>query len=161
MTKRRMGTVPHRIFWTPQLADRIEAYQVANQIPSFSAAAEALVRTGLEQSPGEVITPIIVSTIRRELAQGLERLIRLQLYTAIEAGIGQRLAGAAVRDIGRVKKDDPERYQRIRQVATKETRKRLGRAPIADVIAELYQEFAPEASGSPVGVEGADGNYQE
>jgi hypothetical protein len=78
----------------------------------------------------------------------MERLIKLQLYTAIEAGIGQRLAGAAVRDIGRVKKDEPERYQRIREVATRETRKRLGRNTIGEVVAELYADFAPDALAS-------------
>ena len=39
----------------------IDAYQVQHQIPSFSAAAEALVRLGLQQSPTEIITPIVTS----------------------------------------------------------------------------------------------------
>lgn len=125
-------------------SDRIDDYQERHQIPSFSAAIETLVRIGLEQSPGEILAPIIASTVRREVTRSMERLIKLQLYTAIEAGIGQRLAGAAVRDIGRVKKDEHERYQCIREVAMRETRKRLGRNMIGEVVAELYADFVPD-----------------
>ncbi len=144
MAERRRGTIPQRVRLTQQTSERIDDYQERHQIPSFSAAIETLVRIGLEQSPGEILVPIIASTVRREVTRSMERLIKLQLYTAIEAGIGQRLAGAAVRDIGRVKKDEPERYLRIREVATRETRKRLGRNMIGEVVAELYAGFAPD-----------------
>ncbi len=151
MPKRRMGTIPSHVRLTQATSDRIDAYQQQHQIPSFSAAVETLVRIGLDQSPGEILAPMIASTVRQELGRGMERLIKLQIYTAIEAGIGQRLAGAAVRDIGRVKKDEPERYDRIRQLATKETRMRIARGSIGEVIADLYQEFAPDDDGDHQG----------
>ncbi|GAC1386271.1 MAG: hypothetical protein NVSMB42_06680 [Herpetosiphon sp.] len=154
MTKRRMGTVPHRIFWSPTVAERIEAYQAKHQIPSFSAAAEALVRIGLEQSPGEVLAPIIASTIRRELTLGMDRLVKLLLYDIVETGVAQRLAGAALLDIGRLKQDDPQRYEQIKQAAIKDTRLRLRRSAIGTSVAELYAEFAnpsePDQHGATV-----------
>src|SRR5206468_3346788 len=92
--QRRTGVRPHRTLWTTEAVHLIDAYQEHHQIPSFSAAAETLVRLGLQQSPIEVVTPIITSAVRQSIHRELERLIKLQLYTAIEAGIGQRLAGA-------------------------------------------------------------------
>jgi hypothetical protein len=87
MTKRRMGTRPHRTFWTDETVAVIETYQVRHRIPSFSAAAETLVRLGVERSPAEVIAPIVVSTLRHELNRHLERLIKLVVYDIIETGI--------------------------------------------------------------------------
>jgi hypothetical protein len=119
----------------------VDAYQAQHQIPSFSAAAETLVRLGLQQSPTEVITPVVTSAIRHALHRELERLIRLQLYTAVEAGIGQRFAAAAVRDLGRLKQDDPERYDKIKAAAIADTRRRLARDSIGHVVSELYTEL--------------------
>ena len=48
MPKRRMGTIPQRVRLTQQTSDRIDAYQVQHNIPSFSATIETLVRLGLE-----------------------------------------------------------------------------------------------------------------
>jgi len=151
MAERRRGTLPQRVRLTQQTSDRIDNYQERHQIPSFSAAIETLVRIGLEQSPGEILAP--AATVKQEVGRSMERLIKLQIYTAIEAGIGQRLTGAVVRDIGRIKKDQPERADRIRQVATKETRMRIARGNIGATIAELYQEFAPDDMG------GTDGDH--
>jgi hypothetical protein len=44
MPKRRMGSRPIRTNWTAAAVTLIEAYQATHQIPSFSAAAETLVR---------------------------------------------------------------------------------------------------------------------
>jgi hypothetical protein len=160
--QRRKGVRPHRTLWTLEAVAWIDAYQAQHQIPSFSAAAEALVRLGLQQSPIEVVTPIITSAVRLTLHRELDRLVKLQLYTALEAGIGQRLAGAAVMDLGRVKQDDPARYERIKQAATQDPRLRLRRSTIGRAIAELYAEFGREpadvAAVEPVG--GADGDHQ-
>ncbi len=145
MTKprqRRRGTVPRHTYWSPGAVALIDDYQAQQQLPSFSAAAEALVRLGLEQSPMEVITPVITSAIYKAVYQALERLIRLQLYTAVEAGIAQRFAAAAVRDIGRLKQDDPQRYDRIKAAAIADTRRRLARDNIGRIIETLYTELA-------------------
>ena len=138
MSKRRIGTRPHKTFWTQETVLRIEAYQAQHQIPSFSATAETLVRMGLEQSPAEILAPIIVSTMRQEFNRHIERVIKLIVYDIIETGVAQRLAGAAVRDIGRLKQDDPERYDKIKAAAITDARRTLARANIERVLQELY-----------------------
>ncbi len=139
--QRRKGVRPHRTLWTEEAVQIIDAYQAQHQIPSFSAAAETLVRLGIQQSPTEVITPIVTSAVRHAVHRELDRLIRLQIYTAIEAGIGQRLAGAAVRDLGRLKQDDPECYEKIKAAAIADARRRLARNSIGEVVADLYAEL--------------------
>src|SRR5919202_616050 len=138
MPRRRHGTVPHRTMWTLDTVHRIEAYQAQHRIPSFSATAETLVRMGLEQSPAEILAPIIVSTLRQEFSRQIERVIQLIVYDIIETGVAQRLAGAAVRDIGRLKQDGPERYDRIKAAAITDARRTLARTHIDQVIRELY-----------------------
>lgn len=159
MTKRRMGTRPHRTFWTAETVARIEAYQQQQQLPSFSATAETLVRLGLAQTRLEVITPIIASVVRHTLHQELERLIRLQLYTAVDAGMAQRFAAAAVRDVGRLKGDPPERYQQLKAAVRADTRRRLARDRIAEVIDDLYTALVRNAdSATRAPTEDEDGN---
>jgi len=140
--RRRPNTVPHRTYWSREIIPLIDAYQAQHQIESFSAAAEALVRFGLQQSPTEIITPIVASAVRHAVHRELERLIRLQLYTAIEAGIAQRFAAAAVRDVGRLKQDAPSRYQAIKEAAIADARRHLARDNIGAVVADLYAEVA-------------------
>lgn len=139
MAQRRRGTVPQRVRLTQELADLVDRYQEQHDIPSFSAALEQLARMGLEQSPTETLAPVIVSTLRHSIHAELERVIKL-LYGVVEAGTAQRLAGAAVRDIGRLKGDDPERYQRIKRAAVADARRRLRRTHVQAVINELYEE---------------------
>jgi len=124
--------------WTLDTVQLIEAYQARHRIPSFSATAETLVRMGLEQSPAEILAPIIVSTMRQEFSRHIERVIKLIVYDIIETGVAQRLAGVAVRDIGRLKQDDPERYDKIKAAAITDARRTLARANIERVLQELY-----------------------
>ncbi len=138
MAQRRKGTIPQRVRLTQQTTDRIDAYQDQHHIPSFSATVEVLVRQGLAQSPAEILAPIIVSTLRQEFSRQIERVIQLIVYDIIETGVAQRLAGAAVRDIGRLKQDDPERYDRIKAAAITDARRTLARTHIDQVIRELY-----------------------
>jgi len=142
MPIRRKGTRPHRTLWTDEGVTLIDAYQEQHRIPSFSAAAETLVRLGLQQSPAEVLAPMVASAVRHAVHRELERLIRLQLYTAIEAGIAQRFAAAAVRDVGRLKQDAPSRYQAIKEAAIADARRHLARDNIGAVVAGLYAEVA-------------------
>jgi hypothetical protein len=145
MAQRRKGTLPQRVRLTQSTVDRIDAYQEQHSIPSFSATVETLIRMGLERSPAEIIAPIIVSTFRHEFSRQVERLVKLIVYDIIETGVAQRLAGAAVRDIGRLKQDDPERYDRIKAAAIADTRRRLARDNIGRVIEHLYTELAGSA----------------
>lgn len=138
MAQRRKGTIPQRVRLTQQTSDLIDSYQDQHRIPSFSAAVEVLVRQGLARSPAEILAPIIVSTLRQEVARGLDRVIKLIVYDIIETGVAQRLAGAAVRDIGRLKQDDPERYNKIKAAAITDARRTLARANIERVLQELY-----------------------
>ena len=95
MVRRRKGTVPHRTMWTDETVQRIDAYQAQHHLSSFSVAAETLVRLGLEQSPAEIITPIVASAVHHAVHRELDRLIRIQIYTAIDAGMAYRFAAAA------------------------------------------------------------------
>lgn len=144
MAQRRRGTIPQRVRLTQELADLIDDYQEKHQIASFSATIEHLARLGLEQSPAEALAPVVVSAVRQSIRREVERLIKLQLYGIIEAGVAQRFAGAALRDLARANKDDPERYDRIKHAAITDARKRLARDNVAEIIRDLYTEFAPE-----------------
>ncbi len=159
MARRRKGTVPHRTMWTLETVERIEAYQAQHRIPSFSATAETLVRMGLEQSPSEIIAPIIVSTLRQEFSRQMERVVKLIVYDIIETGVAQRLAGAAVRDIGRLKQDDPERYDRIKAAALTDARRTLARTNIERVLQELYGDREGELH--PARTDGAAGGEED
>ncbi len=159
MARRRKGTVPHRTMWTLDTVERIEAYQAQHRIPSFSATAETLVRMGLERSPAEIIAPIIVSTIRQEFSRQMERVVKLIVYDIIETGVAQRLAGAAVRDIGRLKQDDPERYDRIKAAALTDARRTLSRTNIERVLQELYGDREGELH--PAWADGAAGGEED
>jgi hypothetical protein len=46
-----------------------------------------------------------------------------------------------VRDLGRLKHDDPERYENIKAAAIADTRRRLARNTIGRVVADLYAEL--------------------
>ncbi len=137
MVKRRKGTIPQRIMLTQATVDRIDAYQEQHQIRSFSAAAETLLRIGLDESPAEIVAPIIVSTMRQEFNRHFERVIKLLVYDIVETGMARRLAGAAVRDVGRLKQDDPERYDKIKEAAWTEARQMLARTNIEQVLRDL------------------------
>ncbi len=148
--QRRPGTIPHRTYWSEETVAVIDAYQRDYHLPSFSAAAEVLVRQGAQQSLPEILTPIIDRSVRKTLNAGIARLIKLQVYTAVEAGIAQRFAAAAVRDVGRLKHDDPERFTRIREAAIADTRRRLHRDNISAIIADLYAELISEGQHGTV-----------
>ena len=137
MVKRRKGTIPQRIMLTQTTVDRIDAYQEQHQIRSFSAAAETLLRIGLDESPAEIVAPIIVSTMRQEFNRHFERVIKLLVYDIVETGMARRLAGAAVRDVGRLKQDDPERYDKIKEAAWTEARQMLAQTNIEQVLRDL------------------------
>jgi hypothetical protein len=138
MAQRRKGTLPQRVRLTQQTVDLIDAYQEQHHIPSFSATVETLIRMGLERSPAEIIAPIIVSTFRQEFNRHIERVVKLIVYDIIETGVAQRLAGAAVRDIGRLKQDDPDRYDRVKRAAITDVRRTLARTHIGQILGELY-----------------------
>ncbi len=139
--QRRRGTIPHRTYWSADAVALIDAYQADHQLPSFSAAAEVLVRLGLQHDLPAILTPVLIRSLRQTVSEGIARLLKLQVYTAIEAGIAQRFAAAAVRDVGRLKQDDPARFQRIREAAIADTRRRLHRDNISAIIADLYAEL--------------------
>ena len=105
-----------------------------HNIPSYSATVETLVRLGLEQSPGEVLAPIIVSTMRREFNAQVNRLAKLLAYNIVETGQARLIASAALRDIGRLKQDDPERHTLIKEAARKEARHLLDRRRISQLL---------------------------
>lgn len=154
MTKRRMGTCPHRTFWTSKTVAAIETYQQHQQLPSFSAAAEALVRLGLEQSPTEVITPIVTSALHAAMRQETDRLIRLLLYAIMESGTAARLAGAALyrqRPADTPLKDWNIRYRGIKRNAQLDARRALAKPHITALIEEVYGNRQSQLSAAESG----------
>jgi hypothetical protein len=139
---RRKGTRRQHTRWTPEALALIDAYQAQHHLPSFSAAAETLVRLGLQQSPAEIITPIIASAVREAVHRELDRLIRVQIYTAIEVGMTYRFAAATARDVGRLKDDPPERYQRLKAFVRSDTRRRIAQGQIGRLLNDLVQTLA-------------------
>src|SRR3712207_6372808 len=140
--RRRPSTVPHRTYWSRDIIPLIDAYQAQHHIESFSAAAEALVRLGLQQSPTEIITPIIANAVRQAVHRELDRLIRVQIYTAIEVGMTYRFAAATARDVGRLKDDPPERYQRLKALVRADTRRRIAQGQIGALLNDLLRTMA-------------------
>ena len=63
---------------------------------SFSAAIESLARAGLGLTTTEAFAPVMISTIRRAVDAGSDRLARLLAYAVVEAGMAQRLTTALV-----------------------------------------------------------------
>jgi hypothetical protein len=66
-----------------------------------------------------------------------------------------------VRDIGRLKQDDPARYDRIKAAAITDARRTLARTHIDQVIRELYGsregELSPTGDGSAANGQGGEG----
>lgn len=148
-SKRRPGTIPARTYWSEDAITAIEQYQARHGIGSFSAAAEALVRLGLEQSPTEILQPIIESSIRQAIHRDLDRLVRLQVLTAIDSGMAWRFAAAGTRDVGRIKQDPPERYEEIKAMAIREARRSLRRDHLRSIVADYMPELSePEAANT-------------
>jgi hypothetical protein len=110
---------------------------------------------GLERSPGEIIEPIIASAVRTAIHKELNRLVRLQVLTAIDSGMAWRFAAAGTRDIGRVKGDPPERYEEIKAFAMQEARRALGRDHLRTIVAAYAPELvapAPETLAEALGL---------
>ena len=129
MAKRRMGTMPVRTYWTPGAVELIETYQQQQQLTSFSAAAETLVRLGVQQSAPEIITPAVTNAVRATVRKEVNRMVRLHILTAIDAGLAWRLAGATLQHVV------PAQYERLKHAAMNEARKALGREHLRDATA--------------------------
>ena len=132
----------------------IDAYQERHQIASFSAAAETLVRLGLEQSPTEVLTPIVTSAVHAAIRQDTDRLIRLLLYAIMESGTASRLAGAALyrqRPADTPLKAWNKRYLEIKEHAQMDARRALAKPHIAALIEELYGDRQSQLSAAEPG----------
>ena len=73
----------------------------------------------------------------QEFTRHCERVTKLFVYDIVETGVTQRLAGAVVRDIGRLKQDEPERYECIKEAAWNEARQMLARTRIDQVLRDV------------------------
>jgi hypothetical protein len=135
MPKRRMGTRPIRTNWTPAAVTLIETYQQQQHLTSFSAAAETLVRLGLQQSVPEIVTPAITDAVRTTVRKEVNRLARVHILTAIDAGLAWRLAAATLQHVV------PAQYERRMQAAHNEARKAVGRQHLRDAADGVLPEL--------------------
>jgi len=136
--QRRRGTIEKKIRLTPETYDAVEQWAKDNNV-SYSAAVDTLCRIGLGQPPAEAVAPVVVSSIRREIASTYDRIIRLTLFNIIESGIASRMASVAVREL------KPEQYKAIREAVLVDARRSIAKAKIGKLIEELYQDGDSEA----------------
>lgn len=131
--ERRRNTIPKKIRLTEEAYAAIEQWSVENDV-SFSAAIETLARLGLGQPASEALAPTIVSSVRREIGKGYDRLARLLLFNIVESGIGSR---AALSSMSVLFKDDPAKYARLKQAVQTDARRNVARSNISRVIKDL------------------------
>jgi hypothetical protein len=108
--------------------------QEQQHLASFSAAAETLVRLGLQQSPTEIITPAVTSAVRATVRAELNRMARLHVFTAIDAGIAWRLAGAVLQHVV------PARAAALTEGIMNEARRAVGREHLRDAVAGVLPD---------------------
>ena len=108
-------------------------------------------RLGLEQSPAEIIAPIIDSASGKPCIATSIAWCACKSLTAIDAGMGWRFAAVTLRDVGRLKQD-PHRTQRgdrnvrIKQYVLSEARRSLGRERLR--AASFEPDYAPANAGA-------------
>src|SRR5688572_30211247 len=89
----------------------------------------------------EVLAPIIISTMQQEVTWHCKRVTKLFVYDIVEKGMARRRAGAVVRDIGRLKQDEPERNECIKEAAWNEARQMLARTRIDQVLRIMLMDI--------------------
>ena len=96
--RRRMHqvTCPKKVSLTTEGVTLIDQWAQQHDV-SFSAAIESLARAGLGLTTTEAFAPVMISTIRRAVDGGSDRLARMLAYAVVEAGMAQRLAALLVR----------------------------------------------------------------
>ena len=94
-TRRRRGqvTCPKKVLLTTDGVALIDQWAQQHDV-SFSAAIETLARVGLGLPTTEAFAPVMISTIRRAVDAGSDRLARMLAYAVVEAGMAQRLTAA-------------------------------------------------------------------
>ncbi len=94
-TRRRTKQVAHpkKVYLTDEGAALIDQWARQHDV-SFSAAIESLARAGLGLTTTEAFAPVMISTIRRAVDGGSDRLARMLAYAVVEAGMAQRLTAA-------------------------------------------------------------------
>lgn len=115
---RRPGTQPVKIRLTEAGRDLIHVYAEKHQM-SFSAAVEALALIGLGQPISDIAVPLVVSAVRLEMRRAHDVFIALLHASALEAGIANRLAGAALKTLR------PGDYDSIKKAARVDALARL------------------------------------
>ena len=101
MTTRRrthQATCPKKVSLTTDGVALIDQWARQHDV-SFSAAIESLARAGLGLTTTEAFAPVMISTIRRAVDAGSDRLARILAYAVVEAGMAQRLTTALVRQL--------------------------------------------------------------
>jgi hypothetical protein len=118
----RPGPVERRnITLTPATAQRVEAW-AALQGLTFSAAADALLRLGLQDAPPDAYAPVLELAVAAAVKQELARLTALQAAAALSAEAGYLAALALAKD-----RFPPERYALLKRAARHRARETVRR----------------------------------
>lgn len=140
--QRRAGTLPKKIRMTHEGHALIQAWAEQNGV-SFSAAIELLARLGLGQAGDTALAPALVSTVRREVASTMDRVIRLLLYNITESGVAARMAGATYFAVT----PDKARYDALKTKVRMDARRSLATGRIGAIIAELEEAVRGDREG--------------
>ena len=99
-SRRRMHqiTCPKKVSLTTEGVELIDQWARQHDV-SFSAAIESLARAGLGLTTTEAFAPVMISTIRRAVDAGSDRLARMLAYAVVEAGMAQRLTAVLIHQL--------------------------------------------------------------
>ncbi|MDQ3701434.1 MAG: hypothetical protein M3442_11005 [Chloroflexota bacterium] len=119
---RAAGTTRRKCVWfTPKTVARVERW-AAEQGMTFSAAAEALLRLGLQDAPVGAFTAPLEATIRGTVRDELGRVTALLASAAIDAHAGYLVALHLAK-----RGQDVEHYQGLKQAARLTARETVSR----------------------------------
>ena len=118
----RPGPVERRnLTLTPATAQRVEAW-AALQSLTFSAAAEALLRRGLDDAPPDAYAPILELAVATAIKHELARLTALQAAAALSAEAGYLTALALAKE-----RFPADRYALLKRAARHQARETVRR----------------------------------
>ena len=144
--RRRMHkvTCPKKVSLTTEGVTLIDQWAQQHDV-SFSAAIESLARAGLGLTTTEAFAPVMISTIRRAVDGGSDRLARMLAYAVVEAGMAQRLTAALLCQLA------PEEAETQIAAARTEARLALVQGRLGDQLRALFA-----APGDPDGTAAAE-----
>jgi hypothetical protein len=142
-------TEPKRVYLTPEARGLVQEWADREGV-TFSAAIETLARLGLRQDPRDAWGPALAAKVVGAVRADLARYRALLAATALDAGIGMRMAAAAAKTLRPADYPRMKRLARLEAIQTLRTRNALAELgfPPDPLSADAAQEptAAPETA---------------